>query len=123
MAPLEIAAAGRPTIAYRAGGAVETIIDGVTGVFFDRQEPSYLIEAIKRFEKTEWHTDLLRDHAKSFSIDVFHNSFREFLARIGCPVHDHSLLPFALPRASAMSSSILGDREKSIPAQAALPTS
>ena len=40
MAPLEIAAAGRPTIAYRAGGAVETIVDGVTGVFFDRQDAS-----------------------------------------------------------------------------------
>src|SRR5580658_3884049 len=50
MAPLEIAAAGRPTIAYRAGGAVETIIDGVTGIFFDRQEPEDLVGAIVRFE-------------------------------------------------------------------------
>ena len=40
MAPLELAAAGRPTIAYRAGGAAETIIDGITGIFFDRQEAS-----------------------------------------------------------------------------------
>ena len=42
MAALEIAAAGRPTIAYRGGGAVETIVDGVTGIFFDRQEPDDL---------------------------------------------------------------------------------
>ena len=48
MAPLEIAAAGRPTIAYRGGGAVETIVEGVTGVFFDRQEPEDLAAAITR---------------------------------------------------------------------------
>ena len=54
MAPLELAAAGRPTIAYRAGGALETIVEGTTGIFFDRQDVSSLAEAILRFETMSW---------------------------------------------------------------------
>ena len=49
MVPLEVAAAGRPTIAYRAGGATETILDGITGVFFDGPNPEALVDAIERF--------------------------------------------------------------------------
>lgn len=84
MAPLEIAAAGRPTIAYRAGGAVETILEDVTGVFFDRQTPADLAAAIRRFETMTWHSDILSDHASKFGIDVFQESFRRFLSRVGC---------------------------------------
>ncbi len=83
MAPLEIAAAGRPTIAYRAGGAVETILEDVTGVFFDRQTPADLAAAIRRFETMAWHSDILSDHAGKFGIDVFQESFRRFLSRVG----------------------------------------
>ena len=87
MAPLELAAAGRPTIAYRAGGAVETIQDGVTGVFFDRQRVSDLAAAILRFERQEWPVESLRRHAEGFGIDVFQARFRQFLARVGAPLH------------------------------------
>jgi glycosyltransferase involved in cell wall biosynthesis len=86
MAPLEIAAAGRPTIAYRAGGAVESIIEGETGVFFDAQTPESLSEAIERFERMTWFSGLLRRHAETFSSAVFHDRFRMFLRRIGAPL-------------------------------------
>jgi glycosyltransferase involved in cell wall biosynthesis len=85
MAPLEVAAAGRPTIAYRAGGAIETIVDGVTGVFFDRQEASDLARAIQRFERQEWSAAVLRRHAEGFGIDIFQSRFRQFLALVGAP--------------------------------------
>lgn len=85
MAPLEIAAAGRPTIAFRAGGAIETIIEGTTGVFFDKQDPFELMAAIEKFEQQEWSSQALRAHAQRFSADVFQDSFREFLANLGCP--------------------------------------
>jgi glycosyltransferase involved in cell wall biosynthesis len=88
MAPLEIAAAGRPTIAYRAGGAMETIIDGVTGVFFDRQEPESLAAAIQRFEEFEWSEKVLRSHARSFSVEVFQMRMRAFLSKIGACLHE-----------------------------------
>jgi glycosyltransferase involved in cell wall biosynthesis len=96
MAPLEIAAAGRPTIAYRAGGAVETIIDGETGVFFDTQTVESLADAIVRFEGVEWSSQHLRRHAEGFSVEVFQARFREFLARVGAPVPNYTGMPFDL---------------------------
>src|SRR5271168_2933030 len=101
MAPLEIAAAGRPTIAYRAGGAVETIVDGVTSVFFDRQDASNLAEAIQRFERQEWSAKALRSHAERFGIDVFQSRFRQFLAKVGAPLPEYTPLPFVTPAAIA----------------------
>ncbi len=95
MAPLELAAAGRPTIAYRAGGAEETVVEGVTGVFFDRQEVNHLTAAIKRFEAQEWSAKTLRSHAENFGIDVFKLRFRQFLARVDAPVPDDAFLPLA----------------------------
>jgi glycosyltransferase involved in cell wall biosynthesis len=92
MAPLEIAAAGRPTIAYRAGGAVETIIDGVTGMFFDQQEPESLVAALEQFEQLEWSGQALRQHAEKFGIDVFQARMSAFLTRIGVNLRDMPLL-------------------------------
>jgi glycosyltransferase involved in cell wall biosynthesis len=86
MAPLEIAAAGRPTIAYRAGGAIETIREGLTGVFFDRQQPEDLASAIEQFEKLRWPEHILRNHAKSFSVEVFQTRMHAFLSKIGARV-------------------------------------
>ena len=90
MAPLELAAAGRPTIAYRAGGATETILEGVTGLFFDKQEPDSLAEAIERSEKIAWSPASLRRYAEGFSVEVFQDRFRSFLARVGAPVPEHA---------------------------------
>src|SRR5579862_7846242 len=59
MAPLEVAAAGRPTIAYRAGGALETIVENSTGLFFDQQTAESLGDAIERFEQCEWYCDAI----------------------------------------------------------------
>jgi len=95
MVPLEVAAAGRPTIAYRAGGATETILDGITGVFFEGSTPEDLVEAIERSEKVPWAPELLRRHAESFSLEVFQQRFRSFLHRVGV----HVMEPLAWPSA------------------------
>jgi glycosyltransferase involved in cell wall biosynthesis len=94
MAPLEVAAAGRPTIAYRGGGAVETIVDGVTGIFFDRQDPEDLAAAITRFERIDYSQTALRRHAEKFGIDVFQARFRAFLAKVGAAVPETAVVPF-----------------------------
>jgi glycosyltransferase involved in cell wall biosynthesis len=86
MAPLEVAAAGRPTIAYRAGGALETIVENETGVFFDHQTPEDLAKAIERFEGQQWNSDLLTKHAEGFGVQVFQDRFCSFLRRIGIPL-------------------------------------
>jgi glycosyltransferase involved in cell wall biosynthesis len=90
IAPLEVAAAGRPCIAYRAGGALETIVDGVTGLFFDKQTPEDLAGCIERFENCEWSPLALRAHAGSFRREVFRDRMRRFLERAGCPLSNAS---------------------------------
>jgi glycosyltransferase involved in cell wall biosynthesis len=86
MAPLEVAAAGRPTVAYRSGGAVETIKENVTGLFFNNQTPEDLAEALDQLEKQEWHPQTLRRHSENFGIPIFRDKLRSFLSRIGAPV-------------------------------------
>jgi glycosyltransferase involved in cell wall biosynthesis len=88
MAPLEVAAAGRPTIAFKSGGAVETVIDGQTGVFFDEQTPDDLMDAIIRFERMEWNRTTIRRHAENFSVAIFERNMRQFLRRVGVPMED-----------------------------------
>jgi glycosyltransferase involved in cell wall biosynthesis len=85
MAPLEVAAAGRPTIAYRAGGAVETILEMETGLFFNEQTTNSLIDAVDRFERQDWSPSLIRNHAEGFSQEIFQDRFKSFLIRIGMP--------------------------------------
>ena len=97
MAPLEVAAAGRPTIAYRAGGAQETVIENVTGMFFDQQTSESLGDAIENFEKLDWSKNTLRKHAEGFGVPVFQQRFRSFLSRIGAPLEKPAYLPSTVP--------------------------
>lgn len=82
MAPLEANAAGRPVIAYRAGGAEETVVDGKTGVFFDSPNPLALSEAIEQFESMHWSQILLRRHAEKFDRNVFAFRVLQFLGSV-----------------------------------------
>ena len=51
--PIEAMACGTPVIAFGKGGATETVIEGRTGLLFDKQEPASLIDAVDRFERQE----------------------------------------------------------------------
>lgn len=82
MVPLEVNAAGRPVIAYRAGGAVETVVDGMTGIFFDKPNSRALIDAIEEFEGRIWNTRLLREHAEKFDRKVFSFRVLQFLGAV-----------------------------------------
>jgi glycosyltransferase involved in cell wall biosynthesis len=86
MAPLELAAAGRPTIAYRGGGALETIVEQSTGIFFDNQDVSSVVEAIREFETMTWSPNVLRAHALKFDISQFRRKFYHLLASLGFPL-------------------------------------
>lgn len=76
LAPLEAAAAGTPSIAYGAGGALETVIDGRTGILFDQQNEISLINAVSKFNSSKWDKNLLREHAKKFSQEIFKQKIR-----------------------------------------------
>jgi len=79
IAPLEAQACGRPVIAYRAGGALETVVDGRTGIFFDAQTPEALIQALGRFDADQFSPEACRDNALGFSIDTFKRRFGDYV--------------------------------------------
>lgn len=69
--PLEAMASGRPVVALRRGGALETVIDRITGVFFDEETPEALAEAVDRASRMKWLPNLCRGQAERFDIPVF----------------------------------------------------
>ena len=71
LVPLEAAASGRPVIAYRGGGALETIVEGETGVFFDQQTEIDLCLAIGKLEQITFDPQAIRNHAMKFDKKVF----------------------------------------------------
>lgn len=92
MAPLEANAAGRPVIAYRGGGAVETVEEGTTGVFFDQPHGRSLAEAIEKFEGMRWDQYALRRHAEKFDQTVFAFRVLQFLGSVAPPSCAEELL-------------------------------
>jgi len=82
MAPLEANAAGRPVIAYRGGGAIETVEEGKTGVFFDQADSRTLATAIEEFEGMKWDQYALRWHAEKFDRPVFAFRVLQFLGSV-----------------------------------------
>ena len=79
--PLEAQAAGRPVIAYREGGVLETVIDGRTGIFFERQTPESLAEAVIRFEKDpgQFSAKTCRENAERFAPENFRAQLKRLL--------------------------------------------
>lgn len=69
--PVEAMASGRPVVAYRRGGATETVIDGVTGILFDEQTPEALEAALARLDATAFDPIRLRTHASRFATGRF----------------------------------------------------
>ncbi len=71
--PLEAQACGRPVVAYGRGGALETIVEGTTGLFFSQQTPEALSQAVDTCAARTWDPATIRAHAESFSIQAFIN--------------------------------------------------
>lgn len=69
--PLEAMACGKPVIALRKGGALETILENETGVFFDEPDENHLLEATERLEKMTWDPRAIRRQAEFFSTRTF----------------------------------------------------
>jgi glycosyltransferase involved in cell wall biosynthesis len=64
---VEAQAAGRPVVAYGAGGALESVIDGETGLFFSEPTAASLQEVMERFARHSWDADRLRANAQRFT--------------------------------------------------------
>ena len=81
IAIVEAQAAGCPVIAYKGGGALETIIDGTTGLLFPEQSAASLTEAVKRFEDVghRFQSSDMLDNAQRFSKRRFTEAFQELV--------------------------------------------
>ncbi len=79
LAPLEALASGRPVISFRAGGAVETLVDGVTGRFFDEQTPEALVAVLRDFDPDSYDPAVLHAHVSEFDVFVFQQRLRQFV--------------------------------------------
>ena len=72
---VEAQSLGTPVIAFKGGGALDSVVDGKTGVFFNKQTTSSLKKAVKRFEKTRFSQQELKKNADKFSKDRFKKEF------------------------------------------------
>ena len=83
MLNLEVNAGGTPVIAYKSGGALETVVEGKTGIFFDKPTADSLMGAIKKFEKTKIKSKDCIAHAKKFSKERFKMEMAGFIKQHG----------------------------------------
>jgi glycosyltransferase involved in cell wall biosynthesis len=80
--PLEAQASGTPVIAYGEGGALETVIDAETGLFFDSQTADALVDAVDRFEGMQFDPLACRRQAERFSEPRFRREIKDFLVKV-----------------------------------------
>lgn len=79
MAPVEAMAAGRPIIAFRGGGYLESVVEGRTGKFFDKLEVESLAQVLKKFDSKKYKPENCRKQAQSFSKERFKKEIKEFV--------------------------------------------
>lgn len=80
IAPVEAQACGKPVIAFGGGGALETVVENVTGCFFDNREIT-LEQAMQRCETMKWNPAVIRENAERFSEVRFHQRMKELTVR------------------------------------------
>ncbi|NMB48237.1 glycosyltransferase family 4 protein [Candidatus Kuenenbacteria bacterium] len=79
---VEAMASGRPVIAFAAGGALETIIPGQTGEFFEEQTWESLAYRLLRFQPEKYRPALIKDHASQFSTKRFEEQIKNYIANL-----------------------------------------
>lgn len=76
---VEAMASGTPVIAYYRGGAVETVIDGKTGVFFNDQKVESIIKVVSDFDRSKFDSAVISTHANRFSSQKFQEKIKRFI--------------------------------------------
>ncbi len=77
--PLEAQACGRPVIAYGSGGALASVVEGITGVFFYEQTVDSLATALVSFDERRYEPQTIRSHALEFDMPRFHRRILQFI--------------------------------------------
>lgn len=81
MAPLEAQSCGTPVLAYGQGGALESVVEGKTGLFFKEQTAEAIMKSVQTFEKSEalFDPEVIRQHAEQFDTRVFEKTFSAYV--------------------------------------------
>lgn len=79
LAALETQSCGKPVIAFAKGGALETVIEGKTGEFFNKQTIKSLAETLARFDERRYNRASIIRHAKKFGKEKFKKEFKKFV--------------------------------------------
>ncbi|SJN57352.1 GDP-mannose-dependent alpha-(1-6)-phosphatidylinositol monomannoside mannosyltransferase [Vibrio ruber DSM 16370] len=82
--PLEAMASGRPVIAYKAGGALETVQENLSGMFFEQQTEQSLNKTLDRFEENQssFDSEMIRNYSERFSKENFKKQFSDYVNKI-----------------------------------------
>jgi len=76
---VEAMAAGRPVIAFKSGGVLETVVDNVTGKFFTEQSWENLSETVIRFDHNEFNPIKIKQYAEQFNENIFRSKIKAFV--------------------------------------------
>lgn len=79
MTALEAMASGRPVIAYGEGGALESVVAGVTGEFFPEQTMDNLVKVLKNFNPNKYDPQTIRAHAMKFDVEIFKAKIKQIV--------------------------------------------
>ncbi|MBI2611436.1 glycosyltransferase [Candidatus Gottesmanbacteria bacterium] len=82
LVPIEAQSCGKPVVALKGGGALETVIEGNTGEFYDKQVPDSLTKTINRFLKKSYSPDDCRNNALRFNKERFKKEFSIMIKKI-----------------------------------------
>ncbi len=82
LTPLEAAAFGKPTVALRAGGYLDTVVPGLSGTFFEEASPAAIRHAVEEARHRRWDPAAIQAHAERFSEERFHEQLRLEVERL-----------------------------------------
>jgi glycosyltransferase involved in cell wall biosynthesis len=82
IAPVEAMSAGRPVIAFAGGGALDTVVPGVTGELFAEQSWQSLATVLKHFDADHYHSAACRTQAEKFSVKNFRQNLLAYLNQV-----------------------------------------
>ena len=82
LVPIEAQSCGKPVIAYKRGGVLETVIEGKTGAFYDKNSPDDLKKAVESFQAYKYSEKDCRQNAQKFSKKRFKQEFQKKINEI-----------------------------------------
>lgn len=81
ISPIQAMASGRPVVAYAAGGALETVIPGQTGILFPKQTAEDIVQAVEALDDMALDSDKICAFAQKFDTQLFKENIQHFIEK------------------------------------------